>query len=133
MNKSFSDSVDGIMTPNSKRYSFEFIPDGSGYVYLMFENPDKTLKFENPFLFATTSRSGNRPMGFEEDPNTETPKPELIVEDASMYGKNPVIGEDGTSPSTGDGNNLTTIFIILISAIGMLFISYRKGMVKKNG
>jgi len=133
MNKSFSDSVDGIMTPKSSHYSFEFIPDSSGYVYLMFENPDKTLKLENPFLFATTSRSGNRPMGFEEDPNTETPKPELIVEDASMYGKNPVIGGDGTSPSTGDGNNLTTIFIILISAIGMLFISYRKGMVKKNG
>ncbi|MBQ4154933.1 MAG: hypothetical protein IJE01_07060, partial [Clostridia bacterium] len=159
MGKSFADSVDGIMVPNTNRYSFEFLPDSSGYVYLVFENPDKTLGVENPFLFVTNSRSGNRPMGFEQDPNIETPKPELIVEDASMYGKTPVKGEEGTSseettdtdnelstdinenfegeesdsPLTGEKNTIAIVFAILISAIGVLLITYRKGRVKENG
>lgn len=70
--KSTSDAPSSVITSNGKnvRYGYNIVTDASGYIYVVIENNDGSLKFENPTLFKTKSLSTGIDIGREELPKT---------------------------------------------------------------
>ena len=74
MNLSDAASPTAIISSDGKsgRYGINFISDTSGYVYLVIENDDGALTFDDPYLFLAKSMSTNLPMGFDKKQKNET-------------------------------------------------------------
>lgn len=120
---------DAVVTPGSnlRRYSFDFVTNDSGIVYLVVQNPGKTLKLNNPQIFRTLSIAANFTLGSEENPNlTVAPTPTVEVYDYAVSG-NP----DGTTPDTGDPKSMIPVFLILLMA-GAVLVAVGKERVAQN-
>ena len=109
---------DAVVTPGSnlRRYSFDFVTNDSGIVYLVVQNPGKTLKLNSSQIFRTLSIAANFTLGSEENPNlTVAPTPTVEVYDYAGLG-NP----DSTTPDTGDPKGIIPVFLILLMAGAVL-------------
>ncbi len=108
-----------VVTPTAaaKRYSFDFVTNESGFIYLVVQNPGGTLKLSGTQIFRTLSVATQLSLGAEQDPN-------LAV--SPVY--NPTVYDYAVSgnPGTGEAPTAAVSLVVLFTAAAALFI-LRKG------
>ncbi|MBQ3088220.1 MAG: hypothetical protein IJC36_01160 [Clostridia bacterium] len=133
MNPSDVGAPSAIFTSDgkSRRVGIDFISGSEGYIYLVIENDDGSLKLSDPYLFNTASLSTNLAMGMKNKPSAKTlsvnaNKGELLK--LIVFGSDEEFELLGDNPSTGSQTVIPVImlaFTLLIACI--LLVKFKKG------
>ena len=113
-----------VVTPiaTEKRYSFDFVTNSSGFVYLVVQNPGGTLKLSSTQIFRTLSVATQLSLGAEQNPNlAASPVYTPTVYDYAVSG----------NPETGETPTAAVSLTVLFTAAAALLI-LRKGKGKRN-